>query len=47
MKILMIEDDKTTMEVIRLTLEVQDPNSRIISKENGRDGLESARSFGL
>ena len=44
MKILMIEDDKTTLEVIRLTLEVQDPNSRIISKENGRDGLESARN---
>jgi two-component system, OmpR family, KDP operon response regulator KdpE len=44
MKILMIEDDKTTIEVIRLTLAVQDPNSKITSKEKGRDGLETARN---
>jgi two-component system, OmpR family, KDP operon response regulator KdpE len=44
MKILMIEDDKTTIEVIRLTLAVQDPNSKIISKEKGREGLETARN---
>jgi two-component system, OmpR family, KDP operon response regulator KdpE len=44
MKILMIEDDKTTVEVIRLTLETRDPNSSIVSKENGREGLETARN---
>src|ERR1017187_5072032 len=43
MKILMIEDDKLTTEVIRLTLEVHDPNSTIFFSEKGRDGLESAR----
>jgi DNA-binding response OmpR family regulator len=43
MKILMIEDDKTTIEVIRLTLEVHDPDSKITSEEKGRDGLETAR----
>jgi two-component system, OmpR family, KDP operon response regulator KdpE len=44
MKILMIEDDKTTVEVIRLTLGVNDPNINIISKEKGREGLATARS---
>jgi DNA-binding response OmpR family regulator len=43
MKILMIEDDKTTIEVIRLTLEVHDPDSTITSEEKGRDGLEMAK----
>jgi two-component system, OmpR family, KDP operon response regulator KdpE len=44
MKILMIEDDKTTVEVIRLTLEVQDPDSKITCKEKGREGLDTARN---
>jgi two-component system, OmpR family, KDP operon response regulator KdpE len=44
MKILMIEDDKNTVEVIRLTLGVQDPNSVLTSKVKGREGLESVRS---
>ncbi len=44
MKILMIEDDKTTVEVVRLTLECHDPNSKITSKEKGREGLETARN---
>jgi two-component system KDP operon response regulator KdpE len=44
MKILMIEDDKATVEVIRLTLECQDPTSVITSKEKGQDGLETART---
>jgi two-component system, OmpR family, KDP operon response regulator KdpE len=43
MKILMIEDDKATVEVIRLTLEVQDPETTLKSTIKGRDGLESAR----
>jgi two-component system KDP operon response regulator KdpE len=42
-KILMIEDDKTTVEVIRLTMEVNAPGSTIKSTDKGRDGLESAR----
>jgi two-component system KDP operon response regulator KdpE len=44
MKILMIEDDKTTVEVVKLTMSVHDPGSTIKSNEKGRDGLESARS---
>ncbi len=44
MKILMIEDDKTTVEIIKLTLEVQDPKSVLTSKVKGREGLESVRS---
>jgi two-component system KDP operon response regulator KdpE len=44
MKILMIEDDKATVEVIRLTLEVQDPETTLKSTIKGRDGLESARN---
>jgi two-component system, OmpR family, KDP operon response regulator KdpE len=43
-KILMIEDDKTTVEVIRLTLEVHDPDSKITCKDKGREGLETARN---
>ncbi len=43
MKILMIEDDKMTVEVIRLTLEVNDPGSTLKFTEKGHDGLESAR----
>jgi DNA-binding response OmpR family regulator len=44
MKILMIEDDKATVEVIRLSLEIHSPGSTIKSAEKGRDGLASART---
>jgi DNA-binding response OmpR family regulator len=44
MKILMIEDDKATIEVIRLTLETREPDANIVSKEKGREGLETARN---
>jgi DNA-binding response OmpR family regulator len=44
MKILLIEDDKSTVEVIRLTLEVHDPESNIVSREKGKDGLETAKN---
>jgi DNA-binding response OmpR family regulator len=44
MKILMIEDDKATIEVIRLALEIHSPCSIIKSTEKGHDGLASART---
>jgi DNA-binding response OmpR family regulator len=44
MKILMIEDDKATIEVIRLSLEIHSPGSTIKSVEKGREGLESVRT---
>jgi two-component system, OmpR family, KDP operon response regulator KdpE len=44
MKILMIEDDKSTVEIIRLTLAVCDPEANIQSTENGQEGLASAIS---
>jgi two-component system KDP operon response regulator KdpE len=44
MKILLIEDDKSTIEVIRLTLEVHDPGSNIVSREKGKEGLETAKN---
>jgi|WetSurMetagenome_2_1015567.scaffolds.fasta_scaffold240859_2 DNA-binding response OmpR family regulator len=47
MKILVIEDDKDTVEILRLTLEVYDPDAVIIPTEKGFDGLETARSTQL
>jgi two-component system, OmpR family, KDP operon response regulator KdpE len=44
MKILMIEDDKQTVEVIKLSLENQDPASFVKPTYKGFEGLESARS---
>jgi two-component system, OmpR family, KDP operon response regulator KdpE len=44
MKILMIEDDKTTVEVVRLTMEVQDPKTTIKATEKGQEGLEKAKN---
>jgi two-component system KDP operon response regulator KdpE len=44
MKILLIEDDKKTVEVIRLSLEVRDPDSRVTSMGKGMEGLKTARN---
>jgi two-component system, OmpR family, KDP operon response regulator KdpE len=46
-KILVIEDDKDTVEILRLTLEVYNPNATIVSSEKGYEGLEFARSTQL
>lgn len=44
MKILIIEDDTDTVEILRLTLEVYDPVAEIISSQKGYEGLEYTRS---
>jgi two-component system, OmpR family, KDP operon response regulator KdpE len=44
MKILMIEDDQETVDVIKLTLENQDPGTEVKSFLKGLEGLETARS---
>jgi two-component system, OmpR family, KDP operon response regulator KdpE len=44
MKILMIEDDQETVEVIKMTLENQDPGTTVKSSSKGLEGLETARS---
>jgi two-component system, OmpR family, KDP operon response regulator KdpE len=43
MKILMIEDDKETIDVIKLTLEGQDPSTTVKTIYKGLEGLETAR----
>jgi two-component system KDP operon response regulator KdpE len=44
MKILMIEDDKQTVEVIKMSLEAQDPSSIVKPAFKGFEGLETARN---
>jgi two-component system, OmpR family, KDP operon response regulator KdpE len=44
MKILMIEDDKQTIDVIKLSLENQDPGTTVKSTFKGLEGLETAKS---
>jgi two-component system, OmpR family, KDP operon response regulator KdpE len=44
MKILMIEDDQETVDVIKLTLENQEPGIEVKSFLNGLEGLDSIRS---
>jgi two-component system, OmpR family, KDP operon response regulator KdpE len=43
-KILMIEDDKETLDVIKLTLENQDPGTTVKSTVKGLEGLETAKA---
>jgi two-component system, OmpR family, KDP operon response regulator KdpE len=44
MKILMIEDDKQTVEVIKMSLETQDPSVIVKPTYKGFEGLEKARN---
>lgn len=44
MKVLLIEDDATTVETVRLCLEIYRPGSVSVSAGNGTDGIELARN---
>ena len=44
MKVLLIEDDYGTAEVIRICLEIQHPGTIIVNAVKGRDGIEMVKS---
>ena len=47
MKILLVEDDKATVEAIRLSVEIYLPKSEVVSVDQGRPAIEELKTGGF